>query len=72
VSSDSPFESRNAAARAGASDPQSSRLPRQPMPKRVGSSAVKITSSIDRRGVWPARISARMASRPPSTPTTPS
>ena len=26
------------------------RLPRQPMPKRVGSSEVKITSSIERRG----------------------
>ena len=30
------------------------RLPRQPMPKRVGSSAVKITSSIDRRGLKPS------------------
>ena len=30
------------------------RLPRQPMPKRVGSSAVKITSSMERRGLNPS------------------
>ena len=48
------------------------RLPRQPMPKRVGSSAVKITSSMERRGLNPSCCRTRMASRPPSTPTHPS
>ena len=48
------------------------RLPRQPSPKRVGSSAVKLMSSTGRRGRTPAARSARIASSPPSTPTTPS
>ena len=52
--------------------PEISRLPRQPMPKRVGSSEVNMTSSMERRGRRPLRFSARIASRPPSTPTVPS
>ena len=39
------------------------------MPKRVGSSAVKMTSSIERRGLKPSCCRTRMASSPPSTPT---
>ena len=42
------------------------------MPKQVGSSAVKITSSMDRRGWNPLDCRARIASSPPSTPTVPS
>ena len=42
------------------------------MPNRVGSSEVKITSSIGRRGRYPARCNVRIASSPPSTPTVPS
>ena len=38
------------------SAPASRRLPRQPMPKRVGSSDVKMISSIDRRGWKPAAL----------------
>ena len=52
--------------------PQSARLPRQPMPNRVGSSLVNINSSIDRSGRNPPRCSARIASSPPRTPTVPS
>ena len=43
----------SASACAGESTPAIMRLPRQPMPKRVGSSAVKMTSSIERRGLKP-------------------
>ena len=64
--------SLSAAARAGSSVPESRRLPRQPMPKRVGSSEVKRISSMERRGRKPARCSARIASSAPSTPTVPS
>ena len=42
------------------------------MPKRVGSSDVNISSSIDRRGRRPDACSARIASSAPSTPTVPS
>ena len=53
-----PLSSASAAARSGESAPESRRLPRQPMPKRVGSSAVKTTISIDRRG-WNPCAAAR-------------
>ena len=52
--------------------PASRREPRQPMPKRVGSSAVNMISSMLRVGWWPISRSERMASSPPNTPTTPS
>ena len=51
---------------------QSARLPRQPMPNRVGSSLVNITSSIGRTGWNPAVRKVRIAASPPSTPTVPS
>ena len=38
----------------------------------MGSSAVNMMSSMERRGRTPAARSDRIASRPPSTPTTPS
>ena len=47
-------------------------FPRHPIPNRVGSSAVKISSSIECLGRNPLRCNARIASKPPSTPTTPS
>ena len=49
-----------------------SRLPRQPRPNRVGSSAVNMTTSSERLGLNPARFRAASASKAPSTPTTPS
>jgi len=52
--------------------PDRRRLPRQPTPKRVGSSEVKWISSIERMGRNPLALRDRMASSPPRTPTTPS
>ena len=54
------------------SNPAIMRLLKQPMPKRVGSSAQNEISSIDRCGRKPALCNARIASSPPSTPTVPS
>ena len=57
---------------SGSRVPERRREPMQPMPKRVGSSEVNMTSSMERRGWRPLRLRARMASRPPRTPTVPS
>ena len=46
--------SRSVRACAGVSTLAIIRLPRHPMPNRVGSSAVKITSSMERRGLNPS------------------
>ena len=68
-----PSPSRNAAAFSSESVPASIRLPRQPMPKRVGSSAVK---TIEFEGGLRLEAAASAATgRPrcaPRTPTTPS
>ena len=71
-SSERPSRSRSACAFATEMDPAMSRLPRQPEPNRVGSSAVNITTSSERLGLNPARLRAASASNAPSTPTTPS
>ena len=52
--------------------PAMARAPEQERPKRVGSSLLNMTTSMERRGAKPARRSAATASTPPSTPTTPS
>ena len=52
--------------------PDNSRDPKQPIPNRVGSSAVNIIASIDRRGVYLLRFNAFIASMAPITPTVPS
>ena len=57
---------------SGSSADDIKRLPRQPTPKRVGSSDVNRINSSDRRGQKPDRLSARNASIAPSTPTVPS
>ena len=63
-SSDRPSLSFSFCAAAGVSVPDNMRLPGQPMPKRVGSSAVNTRSSMECRGRNPASCSARMASKP--------
>ena len=71
-SSDAPSLSTSFRAASGVIVPDSSRLPRQPIPKRVGSSDVNMSNSIECFGRKPQRCNERIASSPPSTPTTPS
>src|SRR5215467_10444789 len=71
-STDAPSRSVSLAAASADNVPESKRLPKHPMPKRVGSSEVNTSNSMECFGRKPERRNARMASRPPNTPTMPS
>src|SRR5207247_11465043 len=71
-SSDAPSRSVSLLAASAEQVPESKRLPKHPMPKRVGSYEVNTSNSIECFVRNHDCRNARIAYRPSNTPTTPS